>query len=148
MTTAGAIDAGVEAAVRRDQLVAGVGLAIVVAVAWAYLLVGAGMDHAAMTARMAWTPGYAVMMFSMWWIMMVAMMVPGAAPLVLLVAAVQRRRQPEGRLRPAAALALAGYLAVWGAFSLAATLAQWGLERSGLVSPAGMTAGATLAPRS
>ncbi len=29
----------------------------------------------------------------------------------------------------------AGYLAVWGVFSLAATAAQWGLERTGLLRP-------------
>ena len=40
----------------------------------------------------------------------------------------------------------AGYLAVWGAFSLAATLAQWGLEAAGgLTSPGAMVAGPAVA---
>jgi predicted metal-binding membrane protein len=30
---------------------------------------------------------------------------------------------------------MAGYIAIWTAFSLAATLAQWGLERAALLSP-------------
>jgi predicted metal-binding membrane protein len=44
-----------------------------------------------------------------------------------------------------AALLTAGYLAVWGAFSLAAALAQWSLELAGLISPRTMTAGPAIA---
>jgi predicted metal-binding membrane protein len=39
----------------------------------------------------------------------------------------------------------AGYLAVWGSFSLCATLAQWGLEVSGFIFPTTMAAGPILA---
>ena len=35
-----------------------------------------GMSGMAMMAPMAWTPGYALVMFFMWWIMMLAMMLP------------------------------------------------------------------------
>jgi predicted metal-binding membrane protein len=38
----------------------------------------------------------------------------------------------------------AGYLAVWGAFSLAATLAQGGLEAAGLLAPGTMAAAAPM----
>jgi predicted metal-binding membrane protein len=54
---------------------------------------------------------------------------------VLLAAALYRRKGQDGRPELAAGLLTTGYLAVWGAFSLAATLAQWGLEDAGLLAP-------------
>ena len=79
--------------------------------AWGWLLLGAGMDMSAIEmTRMAgmdgwmmqpavWTPGYALLMVSMWWVMMVAMMLPSAAPMLLLFARVNRKEQ--GGRRPA-----------------------------------------------
>ncbi len=91
-----------------------------------------------------WTPGYALLMFSMWWLMMIAMMLPGAAPLVLLHAAVTRKglaraddagpNAPSHRLLSATTAFIAGYLVIWGAFSLVAVVAQWALERGELLS--------------
>jgi predicted metal-binding membrane protein len=91
-----------------------------------------------------WTPGYALLMFSMWWLMMIAMMLPSAAPLVLLHAAVTRTRLaraddagpsvPSHRLPSATSAFIAGYLVMWGAFSLVAVVAQWALERRELLS--------------
>lgn len=91
-----------------------------------------------------WTPGYALLMFSMWWLMMIAMMLPSAAPMVLLHAAVTRkglaraddagRIAPSHRLRLTTTAFIAGYLAMWGAFSLVAVVAQWALERAELLS--------------
>ena len=68
-------------------------LATVTAAAWAYLLLGAGIETEAMEmggGRMIailprWGPGYAALVSVMWWVMMVAMMLPTAAPTVLLV---------------------------------------------------------------
>ena len=86
-----------------------------------------------------WTLGYALLMFSMWWLMMIAMMLPSAAPMVLLHAAVTRKglaradgigpNAPSHRLLSATTAFIAGYLAVWGAFSVVAVVAQWALER-------------------
>ena len=47
-----------------------------------------------------------------------------------------------------AALFAAGYLLAWGGFSLAATLAQWALERAALLSPMDMTIDQPAAGRS
>src|SRR5689334_18644877 len=80
----------------------------------------------------AWSPSHAALIFLMWWVMMAAMMLPSAAPLVLL-AALHRRKGRDGRPDLTAGLLTVGYLAAWGGFSLAATLGQWGLERTGLV---------------
>lgn len=93
---------------------------------------GPGMVMA--MAPMAWTPGYAVLMLFMWWIMMVAMMLPSASPMILLFARFNRTQRDKGApYVPTGAFAL-GYVLVWAAFSLVAVTAQWGLERSGLLS--------------
>ncbi len=91
-----------------------------------------------------WTPGYTLLMFWMWWLMMIAMMLPSAAPMVLLHAAVTRKglaraddvglNAPSQRLRSARTAFIAGYLVIWGAFSLVAVVAQWALERAELFS--------------
>lgn len=93
---------------------------------------GAGMAAMAMQPA-AWGSGYALLMFFMWWIMMVAMMLPGAAPMILLYAMVARKRVKENPHLRTVVFALS-YLLVWAGFSMVATTAQWGLERSGLVS--------------
>jgi predicted metal-binding membrane protein len=97
---------------------------------------GMAMDDGMVMAMapIAWTLGYAVLMFFMWWIMMVAMMLPSAAPMILLFARFNRTQRDRGApYVPTGAFAL-GYLVVWAAFSLVAVSAQWGLERTGLLS--------------
>jgi predicted metal-binding membrane protein len=143
--TAAGCDTAIEALVRRDRRIALAGLVLVAALAWGQTFSGAGIADTDMAGDPPWSLGYAAMIVVMWWVMMVAMMVAGAAPLILLIAAVQRRRQPTARPYPTALLATAGYLAVWGAFSLAATLAQWSLATAGLLLPGMMLAGAVSA---
>jgi predicted metal-binding membrane protein len=126
----------VEGMMRRDHAVVAAGLAAVIVLAWAYLVAGAGMDMSMpdmVVAPAAWSPAYGLLLFLMWWIMMIAMMVPGAAPTVLLFATIQRRQEATN---PAlgTALFLAGYLVMWAAFSVLATLSQWALELLGLMS--------------
>jgi predicted metal-binding membrane protein len=87
-------------------------------------------------AKVVWTPGYAVLMFFMWWIMMMAMMLPSAAPMILLFAMINRKQREKGSPYVPTGIFAAGYVLVWGAFSLIAVSAQWGLERSGLLSAA------------
>jgi predicted metal-binding membrane protein len=147
-----------EAALRRDRRVVATGLALVAAGAWSWTLAGGGMPtasgggmaepEAAVTAAMSFAPGWsghAAVVFLMWWVMMAAMMLPSAAPLVLLATALHRRNGRDGRPELMASLLTAGYLAAWGAFSLGATLTQWGLEWTSLISPEAMTAGSALA---
>jgi predicted metal-binding membrane protein len=130
-------------ALRRENAIAVCALAVVTLAAWAWVLAGAGMDAdmadmagmsmADMAGRPApWTSSYAALMLFMWITMMIAMMAPSAAPAALLYATLCRRRE-TGRSSGRFALFLAGYLAIWSGFSVAATLAQWGLERIGLV---------------
>jgi len=130
---------------RRDRLVVLGALAAVVVLAAAYTIAGPGMDLAMsgdlggmVMVPAVWSPAYAGLMFAMWWIMMMAMMVPSAAPMVLLVAAIARRQSAPATPMPAVAAFVAGYLVLWGGFSLAATLVQWGLEALLLLSPMAM----------
>src|SRR5437762_10791956 len=77
---------------QRDRRLVACGLALIVAIAWASLLSGAGtgmsaLDLTAMSREMrmdqpTWTLGYAAVMFAMWWIMMVAMMLPSVTPVL------------------------------------------------------------------
>jgi predicted metal-binding membrane protein len=133
---------------RRDRLVVAVGLAVVVALAWVYLATGAGMDTdmagMAMDMPMPWSPFYAALVFVMWFVMMIAMMVPSAAPTVLLFATIRRRQKASVSPSAEAWIFFGGYLLIWAGFSLVAILAQWGLERAGLLSMAMASTSAVL----
>jgi predicted metal-binding membrane protein len=127
----------------RERLALLLGLGVVVALAWGYLLyMSWGMEHMDVGVRMvimprmtAWGPIDLALVFIMWAIMMTAMMLPSAIPMILIFTAVNRRRQ-EGRAHLTHVWAfVAGYIAVWTAFSASATLVQWGLLDARLVSP-------------
>jgi len=118
-------------------------LAAVIAAAWAYLLLGAGINMEMtdmgggqiMAMRPEWSPLYAVLIFTMWVVMMVAMMLPSAVPTVLLVSVLAWDRLPNSNFVPATAMMFAsGYLLVWIGFGLTATSLQWGLDKLGLLS--------------
>ena len=117
------------------------------ALAWAWLLAGAGMDMDAfqMTAMAGmdgwlmqpavWSPGYALLLIGMWWAMMAAMMLPSAMPVLLLFTRVTGGEPGQiARSGPGLWFAL-GYLLAWGGFSVAATAMQWALEATRLLSP-------------
>ncbi len=132
-----------ETLVKRDRAVVLAGLAGVTGLAWAYLFItaaerGGPMDAGALVAAMQikpWTGLDFLLMFLMWAVMMVAMMLPSAAPMILLFAAIRRKQAAQGRTFAPVGAFVAGYLAVWSAFSLGATLLQWGLEQAALLSP-------------
>lgn len=132
--------------VRRDKLAVFILLLIVGALAWAYTAQQAReMDamEAAMWRDMnmsmngmdpSWTASDVVLMFAMWSAMMAAMMVPGSAPVVGAFAAINRSRHERGATYVPTVIFLAGYLAVWTAFSALAVLLQWALQMSGLLT--------------
>jgi predicted metal-binding membrane protein len=100
-----------------------------------------GMDMGAMAEPGMWGPAIWALMIAMWWIMMIAMMSPSAAPAVLLYARVHRhalaqaqnQNQDQDKLAPTG-MFVAGYLLVWLAFSVAAAVLYWLLERETIVS--------------
>jgi len=129
------------AALRHDRAVVLGSLLFVVALAWAWLLLGAGMDTKEMGGGQImlmlpdWSIAYGFVVFAMWAVMMVAMMLPSAAPVTLLVANIARQRAAKsGAFGAGTALFVFGYLGVWFAFAAAATLLQWGLDEAGLMS--------------
>lgn len=83
----------------------------------------------------AWGGIDLLLLFVMWTIMMVAMMLPSATPMILLFEHVAEQRRSRGRPHASTAVFLLGYLLVWTAFSAVATLGQWALHRSALLSP-------------
>lgn len=139
---------------RRDRAVVLGGLAAVVVAAWAYLLLGAGVEMSGaaasggapmanmMAMRPAWTLGYGALIFAMWAVMMAAMMLPSAAPAILLMAALARRR---GAGLAAAVPFATGYVLVWCGFALVATFLQWRLAEAGHLSSAMMLGNTTVA---
>jgi predicted metal-binding membrane protein len=136
-----------EALLQRDRLILVAGLVAVLALAWGWLLSGAGMEMSAldMTAMAGmdgwlmrpavWTPAYAGLIFLMWWVMMISMMLPGAAPTLLLFARVNRKDKAAGAPLVPTTLFAVGYLIGWGGFSALATALQWGLQSARLMSP-------------
>ncbi|MEM9030935.1 MAG: DUF2182 domain-containing protein [Pseudomonadota bacterium] len=138
-----------ELVLRRDRAVVLCGLGVITALAWWWVLIGAGtgMSTIAMTTWafpppirpamvVSWNLNYAIVMFLMWWVMMIAMMTPSAAPMVLLYARVHRHGYKLGQRESAVAPTLSfafGYLFAWGVFSVIATGLQWALEHVGLL---------------
>jgi len=133
----------------RDRLALLAGLAVITTAAWAYLVVAArrmtsgpgamsGQSMApvmhAMTGVQPWTAAEFGLRLGMWAVMMVAMMVPTAVPMTLLYAAVARKAAAQHSPVAPAFVFVAGYAAMWTAFSLAATATQWGLDQAALLS--------------
>lgn len=135
-------------ALSSDRIVVLLALLAVTILAWLYLFVDrqrmADMDMAAMPGMpgmpgiampMPWTAAEFALTFAMWWIMMLGMMLPSAAPTILTFATMARRQRERGQNFAPASIFTIGYLLVWGAFCVAATVLQWGLDRAALLSP-------------
>ena len=100
---------------RHERLLVAGSVVMLTALAWTYLVRSSmpmGMTQPPLTALIA-----------MWWLMMLGMMLPSATPAILLYS---RVRQMRGGAAPIAQpwVFLAGYLAVWLLFSIAAALVQ------------------------
>ncbi len=126
------------------------GLAGITTAAWIYVVVEAhrmanmsmGMtDHSMMATMHAmagvqpWTATEFDLRLLMWAVMMVAMMVPTAVPMTLVYAAVARKAAAQNNPVAPTFVFVAGYIAMWSLFSVAATAAQWQLDRAALLSP-------------
>jgi predicted metal-binding membrane protein len=150
-----------EAFLQRDRIVVGWALAGLVILSWTYVLVGGGTgtpalqmsglptaprmsDPMAAMQPIAWTVGYALLMFVMWWLMMLATMLPSAAPMILLFAALTRKQLESRAPFMGTSLFGFGYLAVWAGFSALAVALQWQLSRIALLSPMMVTTSVVL----
>jgi predicted metal-binding membrane protein len=139
-----------KAVLRRDRILVVLALSLLTALAWSYVLwlsanmamggmymagfrmIPSGMGLM-MPAGMPWRAMEFALVFAMWAIMMVGMMTPSAAPIILMYARVGRLTEAQGTPLIATVLFAAGYLLVWIAFALLATLVQWAFERSALL---------------
>ncbi len=117
----------VERLLKRDRAIAIVGVAALAALAWLYILAGAGLGMSAwemttlaafphrvvhmtldmpgmdmsdmLMASLEWAPAAWALMIAMWWVMMIAMMAPSAASTILLYAQVHRQVQARGQFQ-------------------------------------------------
>jgi predicted metal-binding membrane protein len=140
-----------EAVLRRDRAIIMAAVATLIVLAWAdlvWLANDMAMEGMDMTGYRMIPAGQALMMpasspwrsiefayvFVMWVVMMIGMMTPSAAPIILIYARVGRQAAER---RPFASTAwfAGGYFSAWIAFSVAATSAQWALERAALLTP-------------
>jgi predicted metal-binding membrane protein len=118
----------------RDRAIFLSGALAITVLAWLYL---AGQSH-------AHDPAFSAA-FAMWSVMMIAMMLPSALPFTFAFGAEHRRRRARNLPYVAASVFLAGYFAIWTAFSAVAALLQQALHRRALLSPAMSLASSLLA---
>jgi len=143
-------DSTLEAVLRRDRLIIAGALGVMATLAWTYVLwLAADMDMGGMNmsgfrmvpdgmgmvapAIAPWSVVEFALVFVMWAVMMVGMMAPSAAPMILMYARVGRQGRIGGKPFAATGWFAAGYFLAWAGFSLAATVAQWVLERAALL---------------
>lgn len=125
---------------RRDRQAVIAVLAFGSISAWVCLTVGfsshAGVGNAmaSMTATDAWSASETGVSLLMWAVMMVAMMLPAAIAPTLVYVAVARKASKQGTPVASVLALVSGYIGVWLVFCVAATTAQWGLDRLSLLS--------------
>jgi predicted metal-binding membrane protein len=153
-------DTPLESVLRRDRLVVAGAIVVIAALAWGYVLwLAAGMQMGSMEmqglrmvpsgaglmvpAGAPWSGAEFALVLLMWGVMMVGMMTPSVAPMLLLHARIARQSRQQGSPFATTGWFLLGYLLVWLAFSVGATIAQWLLERA-LLLDASMTSNSRL----
>jgi predicted metal-binding membrane protein len=131
-----------ETAWKRDRAILFAFLLGIGGLAWFYTVRMASVmgdvhsGHAMTTPHArSWGAWDLLMAFSMWGAMMVAMMLPVVTPWLLVFSRTLREKNPRPAPFPKAGFFLLGYLAIWLAYSVVATIAQWGLHAAALLSP-------------
>jgi predicted metal-binding membrane protein len=84
----------------------------------------------------AWSPAQAALMALMWSVMMAAMMLPSAVPMVLTYDSLDRGS--SGNRTGSTPLFVTGYIVMWAAFAVGATVFQWLLHTMTLVNGMGV----------
>ena len=126
---------------RRERIALCIILALVTALCWLWIVVMARDMYGPMTGAAAWmmvsawNGTHLLLLWSMWAVMMTAMMLPSAAPALLLYLGAARTQDPASAATTRVYALAGGYLLVWAAFSIGATLLQWLLATRGLLTP-------------
>ncbi len=130
-----------ESLLLRDRWLIGGALAVVTILCWAWIVPMAFDMYGDMDGWSAWMMTrnwdftHLTLLFAMWAVMMVGMMLPSVAPAVLLYAGVIRKSPGGERIQAHVYAFVGGYLAIWTAFSLVATVLQRLLAHTLLLSP-------------
>jgi predicted metal-binding membrane protein len=131
----------VERTFLHDRAALAVTIGLLPLVCWAWIVPMARDMYGAMAGPSAWmmtpvwdTP-HVLLLLAMWIAMMAGMMLPSAAPVLLLYAGAVRHRSGSRAAARAVYGMAAGYLAVWAAFSVGATVLQRVLSSLLLLSP-------------
>ncbi|HNP62162.1 MAG TPA: DUF2182 domain-containing protein [Nitrospirales bacterium] len=127
---------------RRDRITILSALIGVIVLAWAYVLylwakmpmMNADAPEAILQLH-PWMPIDFVFVYLMWAVMMVGMMLPGAIPMTLLYAGMVRKAERQSTPMAPTGAFVGGYLALWSVFSVGATVVQWGLHETAMLSP-------------
>jgi predicted metal-binding membrane protein len=131
----------VESLVRRDRVLLGAAIVVATALCWAWIvpmcrdMYGTMKGSAAWMMTDTWNATHLALLFAMWVVMMAGMMLPTAAPALFLYGGVVRRSEGASRATLHVYAFAGGYLAVWTAYSLVATLLQRLLARWLLITP-------------
>jgi predicted metal-binding membrane protein len=131
----------VESLLLRDRLLVGGALVAAVVLCWAWIVPMARDMYGPMTGPSAWMMtdtwdvSHLLLLFAMWAVMMAGMMLPSAAPALFLYGCVIRRSGNANRATAHVYAFAGGYLAVWTAYSLLATVLQRLLARWLLITP-------------
>jgi predicted metal-binding membrane protein len=124
----------------RTAVILAISLAAWTFTAWMALDMGHPLAQLMMPPAAQWALPNTIAIFLMWAVMMAAMMLPSGLPMILTFAHLSALRGEQARGR----VFVAAYLLVWIAFSVAATLLQWGLQQLGLVDPMAASTSARL----
>jgi predicted metal-binding membrane protein len=131
----------VESLLLRDRLLVGAALVAAVALCWAWIVPMARDMYGPMKGASAWMMTdtwdfrHLALLFAMWAVMMGGMMLPSAAPALFLYGGVIRRSADAARAKSHVYAYAGGYLLVWTAYSLLATVMQRLLARWLLITP-------------
>src|SRR5271169_6170108 len=120
----------VESLLLRDRLLVGAALVVAIALCWAWIVPMARDMYGSMKGASAWMMTdtwdmtHLALLFAMWAVMMAGMMLPSAAPALFLYGGVIRRSADAARAASHVYAYAGGYLVVWTAYSLLATVLQ------------------------
>ncbi|HUD97838.1 MAG TPA: DUF2182 domain-containing protein [Woeseiaceae bacterium] len=125
---------------RRERLLLGLVLIVVIALCWLWIVVMARDMYGSMSRSSAWMMTsvwdvtHLLLLWAMWAVMMVGMMLPAAAPTLLLYMRAARAQGADSHHGSRVYALAGGYLLVWAVFSMGATLLQRLLASGELLS--------------